>query len=285
MIIDFHTHTFPDAIADKAIASLEKGGHMSAYTDGTGRGLLDSMQQADIDISVNLPVATKSEQVEKINARAAVINTMAEQTGLYSFGGMHPDYAEVKRELKTLSDCCIRGVKLHPVFQNTDIDDVRYLRILEAAGEYGLTVVVHGGIDIGFPDRLNCTPEKLANAVRKVGDVTIVSAHMGGWQQWERSVQELAPLKNVYIDTSFSLGFLDNADKEYIPYLWRNLLTDEKACEMIRSFGAGRVLFGTDSPWRSQKDEAEHIAELPLTQEEKEKILYKNALKLLKGEN
>ncbi len=284
MIIDFHTHTFPDAIADKAIASLSKGGHMHAFTDGKESGLLYSMQKAGIDISVCLPVATKSSQVEKINAHAAMMNSMAEQTGLVFFGCMHPDYEEYRRELKTLSDCGIRGIKLHPVFVNTDIDDIRYLHILEAAADFGLTVVVHGGIDIGFPDNLCCTPKKIANAVKQVGNIKLIAAHMGGWRMWHQARDELAPLKNVFIDTSFSLGYLDNADTEYIPYLWRNMLDNEQAVELIRAFGAERVLFGTDSPWRNQKDEAEQIDALPLTKEEKDRILYQNALELLKSE-
>ena len=61
----------------------------------------------------------------------------------------------------------MRGVKLHPVYQQTDLDDPKYLRILEKAGELGLIVVTHAGLDIGFPGCRFCTPEKARNALKQ----------------------------------------------------------------------------------------------------------------------
>ena len=40
MIIDFHTHTFPDPIADAAIDRLSRQANITAYTCGTAAGLL-----------------------------------------------------------------------------------------------------------------------------------------------------------------------------------------------------------------------------------------------------
>ena len=45
MIIDFHTHIFPDRIAPRTIAKLEKIGKTRAFTDGTQNGLLASMER------------------------------------------------------------------------------------------------------------------------------------------------------------------------------------------------------------------------------------------------
>ena len=70
MIIDFHTHTFPDSIAARAVDSLSKEAHIVPYTDGTVSGLLNSMDKGGIDMSVLLPVATASSQVESINDKA-----------------------------------------------------------------------------------------------------------------------------------------------------------------------------------------------------------------------
>jgi hypothetical protein len=41
------------------------------------------------------------------------------------------------------------------------------------------------------------------------------------------------------------------------------------------------ILFGTDSPWRSQKETLNLLANLNLDTEKLNKILYKNAQKLL----
>ena len=59
-IIDTHTHTFPDKIADKTITLLEKKGNVRAYRKGTLDALKESMKKSGIDYSVVLPVATKA---------------------------------------------------------------------------------------------------------------------------------------------------------------------------------------------------------------------------------
>ena len=40
MIIDFHTHTFPDQIAASAVARLSDRANIPAYSSGTAGGLL-----------------------------------------------------------------------------------------------------------------------------------------------------------------------------------------------------------------------------------------------------
>ena len=73
MIIDIHTHTFPDAIAHKTIAGMEEdivrgqGIHVKSARIPTVKGLEDSTKKADIDLSVVCPVATNIRQPEKIN--------------------------------------------------------------------------------------------------------------------------------------------------------------------------------------------------------------------------
>ena len=74
MIIDFHTHIFPDKIAEKTIAKLASVANIAASTDGTINGLVESMNRANVDISVIQPVVTKPEQFETINQFAQSIN-------------------------------------------------------------------------------------------------------------------------------------------------------------------------------------------------------------------
>ena len=60
MIIDAHTHIYPDPVAGKAINTIIDNGKglVESYTDGTFNGLLSSMDDAGIDYSIVLPVAT-----------------------------------------------------------------------------------------------------------------------------------------------------------------------------------------------------------------------------------
>ena len=60
---------------------------------------------------------------------------------MFSFGCIHPDYEDWKQGLDLLAAAYMRGVKIHPAYQKTDLDDPKYLRILERAGALGLIVV------------------------------------------------------------------------------------------------------------------------------------------------
>jgi len=276
MIIDFHTHTFPDAIAEKAVANLSAKSRSRAFTSGNVGALKASMERAGIHRSVILPVATNPEKLTKINDLSI---TNSGKDGLILFGCVHPDAENSVSEIRRLASSGIRGVKIHPVYQGVDADDLRYLRILDAAGEEGLCVVAHAGDDIGFPGAEQAAPEKFFRALKEVGQLRLILAHMGGWKKWDRVVP-LFEHSSVMLDTSFSLGEIPVLD-ESTPAEERKLLTDEAFCTLVRTLGADRILFGTDSPWSEQKESVDALRALPLTEEEKDMILGKNAERIL----
>lgn len=278
MIIDFHTHTFPDQIAAPTVERLSRQANIAAYADGTAGGLLLAERAAGVDRSIILPVATKPEQVHHINDLAASHNEHAFVTNLFSFACIHPDYADWKEELDRIAARNMRGIKIHPVYQETDLDDPRYLRILERAGELGLIVVAHAGLDIGFPGRLHATPEKARRALRQAGPVKLVLSHMGGWRCWEEAADLLTDTTALF-DTAFSLSPLVPRD-DSCP-LERALLSEEEFVQFVRAFGAERILFGSDCPWGSPQKDLQRIRKLPLTEAEKAAILGANAKRLL----
>ena len=102
MIIDFHTHTFPDKIAAGAVANLAQASRTQPFTDGTIAALAASMQKGGIDHSVNLPVMTTPSQVEKINTSMISQLESLSALGILTFGGMHPDFPDYKTELRRL---------------------------------------------------------------------------------------------------------------------------------------------------------------------------------------
>ena len=67
MIVDFHTHCFPDPLAPGAIKTLQDAARIKAVRDGTARGLKQYMTACGIQKSVVLPVATKPSQIRGIN--------------------------------------------------------------------------------------------------------------------------------------------------------------------------------------------------------------------------
>lgn len=280
MVLDFHTHTFPDKVAASALEKLSGVSHTRPFTDGTAAGLTASMAAAGIDRSVVLPVSTSPRQVPHINDSAALMNQHTNETGLLSFGCIHPDYPAWREELARVSALGLKGVKIHPVYQDTDLDDPRYLRLLDRAGELGLVVVTHAGLDIGYPGVVRCSPKMALRAIQQVGPVKLVLAHMGGWRNWDE-VGALLAETSVLLDTSFSTGSLSPLDDGYYTASDLPLLDGPGFLSLVRAFGAGRILFGTDSPWTGQRESLAWIRALPLTAAERTAILGGNAAKLL----
>lgn len=263
MIIDFHTHVFPEKIAARTIEQLAKRSNITAATDGTIQGILDSMERCGIDFSVILPVATKPSQFESIQTFAKMINEQYSDK-LLSFGGLHPDCEDYKKELKQIVDMGFVGIKIHPDYQGVMIDDIRYLRILEYASELGLIILTHAGIDIGMPEPVHCPPDKMRKVLDKIKPKKMVLAHFGGWSQWE-AVEELLAGENVWLDTAFIF----------------DSITEEQFMKIYQKHDKSKILFATDSPWSDMKKGVEWVKQLPITEEEKEAVFYKNAKTLL----
>lgn len=102
--------------------------------------------------------------------------------------------------------------------------------------------------------------QDIAELGRRYPEAKIILAHIGGGGDWEWGIKAVKDVKNVYVDTSGSgteIGMIEMAVKEV---------------------GADRVLFGTDLTICTGISKIEGSE---LTKDQKEKIYYKNMLKLL----
>ena len=276
VITDFHTHTFPDAIAQRAIAGMQANSHAAAFNSGTQDGLLASMDAAGIGRSVVLPVATNPLKISSMNDK---LLSQEKSQRVVNFGAMHPQAENWKEELNRLASAGVPGIKLHPQYQDTDITDIRYLRILDHAAGLGLLTVTHAGDEIAYPGVVRCSPEMVRTVFDQLGNIPLVLAHMGGWKNWQRVAENLAHT-GCYLDTAISLGSIVPIDDHYAP-ADLPLLSRDDFVSLVRAFGSHRILFGTDSPWADQAEEIRKLTSLPLTQAELENILSHNAARLL----
>lgn len=263
MIIDFHTHIFPDKIAARSIEALSKVSGVKAATDGTLNGLLTSMDKSGVDLSVIMPVVTKPSQFETVNTFAAKVNEQYAGR-LLSFGGIHPDSEDYRAELDRIKEQGLPGIKLHPDYQGVMIDDVRYMRIIEYASELGLIILVHAGIDIGLPEPVHCPPDKARKVLDAIQPEKLVLAHMGGWKQWD-AVYEYLVGENVYLDTAFTFDYIG---LDQFLNIWEN-------------HDREKILFATDSPWSDTIVNIEVLQEILKRPEDIAAVLGNNAKKLL----
>ena len=128
MIIDFHTHTFPESISEKVMDKLGRLSGIEPGTNGAVSGLAASMKEAGIDYSVNLPVMTSVKQAVSVNEKLIRNREELEKEGILTFGGLHPDMENYREELRKLAEAGVPGIKLHPDFQEFQLDEPRALR-------------------------------------------------------------------------------------------------------------------------------------------------------------
>ncbi len=263
MIIDFHTHAFPGAIAERAIAGLVKssGGMFPPCSDGTVSMLIRNMDAFGVDMSVLQPVVTKPSQTESLNRWAK----SQETDRIAAFGGIHPDTDDYKRDIDFVCSLGIRGLKFHVEYQGFVADEPRMLRIYDYAFERGLMILHHAGFDPAFKPPFRSSPARFKNIARRMQGGVMIVAHFGGQSQWDEVAEELVG-ENVYLDTSMGQK-----------YYSKKQFTD-----IVRAHGADRILFGSDSPWSRADEEIALINESPLTDTEKRLILGENAERLLK---
>lgn len=258
MIIDAHAHIFPDKIAEKAVEGIGGFYGMNVDYDGTLGTLLSEGAAAGVDRFIVQSVATVPEQVTAINNFiAASVEKFPDK--LIGFGAMHPDFADIAGETERIISLGLKGIKLHSDFQRFDIDDERAFPIYEAA-EGRLPVLFH----IGDNRYDYSSPERLMNVVKRFPKLTVIGAHLAGWSMWDKGA-ELFAGSGIYADCSSSLY----------------AMSPEHAVELIRKLGADRVMWGTDYPMWSAKDELERFNRLPLTDRERRLILSENARRLI----
>ena len=260
MIINFHAHAFDDAIAQRAVSSLEAGANTKAYIGGTVHDLVDDMDKNGVSYSVIHPVATKPTQVSKINRWILTL-----PSNIIPFGAMHPYADSIDEELDFLVENGIVGIKLHPDYGSYYADDKNAVEVCKKVQERGLGVMFHTGVDIAFPNDVHCTPKMICEIAHKFPSLKIFAAHMGGCKMWDDAITYLSECENIYIDTSMSASLMDT-DMLY---------------KLLDAFPTERILFGTDSPWLDTKKEIQTIQGLDIPQKKKDMIFSENALRVL----
>lgn len=258
--IDFHTHAFPDSLAERAIPSLEEEGDLKAALDGKVSSLLRSMDAAGIAVSVICSIATRPEQFEPILRWS--LGVASER--IIPFASIHPRDPEPAGKVRAVRDAGLAGIKLHPYYQDFRLDDASLFPLYEEAERLGTILVVHTGYDLAFERVRRADPRRIRFVLDAFPNLRLVTTHLGAWQDWDEVRAQILG-RPIYMETSFSVGILER----------------EKAREIIQGHPAEYVLFGSDSPWADQAESLAAIRALDLGPEREARILRENARTLL----
>ncbi|MCX7766678.1 MAG: amidohydrolase family protein [Candidatus Sumerlaeia bacterium] len=259
-IIDFHAHAFPDALAEKAIKLLEEEGKIRACLDGKISSLLKSMDRWGIEKSIICCIATKPTQFDSIFSWCQTIQSER----IIPFPSLHPADTKFRERILQIKNAGFKGIKLHPYYQDFDIDEERLFPIYNEICDQNLLLVLHTGYDFAFPRIPRADPLKILKLKERFPELKVITTHLGSWDDWG-AVEKYLIGKEIYTEISFSL--------DYLP--------PELAKKMILSHPKHCILFGTDSPWTDQGKTLALLKNLALGEELERLILRDNAIALL----
>jgi len=258
--IDFHTHVYPDAIADKAAASVREfyDGRGNAAIHGTTKMLLERGTMAGTSQFVILPVALRPDRTRHIND--FILEQVAKEPRFIGFGTIHAAMENIIDEVDYIREQGLQGLKMHPDSQVFNIDDPRLLPVYEHI-QGKLPVLLHMGdkrFDYSHPARLH----RVLDLFPKL---QVIAAHFGAYQIHEQAYEYLKD-KDCFFDVSSSLMFMDEGVAE----------------NYVNQYGAERFVYGSDFPMWDPVVEMERFLKLKLTPAQFEQIAYKTAESILR---
>lgn len=240
MIIDVHSHDFPDSLAIRAMNGMCRmtEGTLWPVGDGTLANHLDAMELAGVDRAISCPIATKPQMFDGLLKRALQIRDgeLGERARrmIIPFCSVHPLDPQVMEHLEAIAKAGIKGVKFHCYYQDFSLADRDLWPVFAKIADLGLVAQCHCGKDVSWRNVTGlCGPREIEALVKNVRDLKLIAAHLGGSDGYPPHETDRLLECGVYIDTSV------------LALRWH---VDEQM-RLLRSWPTDRILFGTDFPW------------------------------------
>jgi hypothetical protein len=263
MIVDAHTHVvveghYPEAwwagLADLFARHFQALGRdvspaavreniLPRFFDPEGERLLQSMEEAGIDVSVLLPLdygLALGDPADSLADQCRWLGALQEKypKRLVAFTTVDPrrrGAAEFVR--RSVEEWGLRGLKLHPGAGFYPNSRESY-RVMEAAAECKLAVVVHTG-QIVYPLKSKfCDPIYLDDILVDFPELKVQAAHLGfGWRDGLNQMGATKP--NLFTDFAGWQRMATGGGESFIRALR----------DALDHFGPARVFFGTDGPY------------------------------------
>lgn len=259
-IIDFHTHLWPDKVAEKAKEYLEKSFRRPMTAIPIEKNALEVMDKNGITKSVIASVASRPNQVEHINNWLFGINS----DRFIKFASLHPFYDKWSYELDRIKENA-QGIKFQPEFQMFYIDDEKIFHVYEKIQKLQIPILIHCGYELSLTGLVQAGPKQMLNVKKHFPEIKFIAAHMGGFKMWDEIENSIIGDDYFYIDTSSALVFMEK----------------EQIYRFLNKHNKNKILFGTDFPIGNPEKDIELIKSLNIEKEYLEKIMHINAEKLL----
>ncbi|MBU4369888.1 amidohydrolase family protein [Patescibacteria group bacterium] len=259
MIIDSHIH----------ISFLRKKKNFSQVRDN----LLLNMRKNRIDYSIVIPDNIANSQCADLET---VMSLIKSELNLYMVGTLRVSQVNKVNLLKIeklFQKKIIRGFKIFPGHDPVYPTDKRWCSMYKLCVKYNFPLIIHTGINV---DNRRCAkyndPKHIIKVAEKYPKLKIIIAHYF-WPKLDYCFSITNGFDNIYFDTSAL------ADPEVIRMSGGIKKMKEVLTKTIKR-RVKSVLFGTDWPIGNVKKHINLINSLRITEEEKHKVFYKNALYL-----
>lgn len=209
-------------------------------------------------------------KVAETRAKNDELIALSKRYPMIPIASVHPYEGEAAfAELERLAGLGVRAIKLHPHTQQFDAADPRMLALCKRAGELGFVVLV---------DNANILPgdnQKLFNLALQASKTHFVFTHLGALEFRFWNILPLAHTAeglmedNIHFDISATVVLVADSPLEE-EFVWT-----------MRNVGIDNLLLGSDFPQLSLKKSVDALNRLGLTEEEKRKIRWDNAERLL----
>ena len=251
-VIDFHAHPLYDFHLPTHGVDIDL---IRFRDDLLANGITRACGSVIYRAMNNRPLEEYEEIIPRLNDQALAAR---EVLGDFYIPGIHvhPDFVELS--CKELARCHEKGVRLVGelvpyMMRWKDYACKGFLEIMEYARDLNMAVSMHPS-----------TPADMLAFSQAMPGLTIVWAHFSGYGQYGRHMDLLRRFENVHFDISAHGTDFDCTLRSAI---------DQVGCD--------RLLFGTDYPGIGPAYDLAAVLFEPLTDSEREAILFKNAQRLL----
>jgi predicted TIM-barrel fold metal-dependent hydrolase len=276
MIIDCHTHIFPDEVRkDRAAYCRRDKGFSSIYKNPKARiagaeHLIVSMDESGVERSVICGFHWSQPDLCSFHNQYLMASASKYPKRLIVFISLlfsNPDWSE--EELNRWTKEGAKGVGEIAFYRremtSEDIDSMK--PVLTQMEKKGIPLLLHVNETIGHPyPGKGMTPlERFYELIVSFPELPVVLAHWGGGLPFYELMPEVVKaMANVYYDTAAS------------PFLYSKKIYSA----VSKIVGVGKILFGTDFPLISPQRYFRELEESGLSKEDQRKILGVNVSRL-----
>ncbi|KPA15663.1 amidohydrolase 2 [Candidatus Magnetomorum sp. HK-1] len=277
MIIDFHTHIFPQSVQKQRDRFFEDEPAFQLLYDSEkskiigADQLIDAMDKDGIDRSVIFGFPWKHADFFKQNNDTVLEAVEKYPDRLVGFCCLDPFHQDSEREVERCLDAGLSGIGELAFYESGFSEETinRLSPIMKMAHQRKKCVMIHTNEPVGhiYPGKTPVSIKEIYNLVKRFSENKIILAHWGGgiffYHMLKSETKDV--LKNVYVDTAASLYLYDER-------IW------SVACQII---GSEKIVFGTDYPLISANRYFKQINASGITKSDKENILGKTAEMIL----